>query len=99
VEPAAYLLLPSEQDTAFTLFIKAYHLAQNAPKRRVLPLRASRRCGSLPTCFPPNLLLVLLTWDEEIYRDIFFDDLKKEKQTRNFVSRAASLPAIFFWII
>ena len=30
MEPAAYLLLPSEQDTAFTLFIKAYHLAQGS---------------------------------------------------------------------
>ena len=29
-------------------------LAQNAPKRRVLPLRASQRCGSLPTYFPPE---------------------------------------------
>ena len=28
MKPAAYLLLPSEQDTAFTLFIKAYHLGQ-----------------------------------------------------------------------
>ncbi|MBR0495531.1 MAG: hypothetical protein IJJ71_05090, partial [Treponema sp.] len=43
VEPAAYLLLPSEQDTAFTLFIKAYHLAKNSPReffrlrRRSLP--------------------------------------------------------------
>ena len=31
MEPAAYLLLPSEQDTAFTLFIKAYHLGKHAP--------------------------------------------------------------------
>ncbi len=42
MEPAAYLLLPSEQDTAFTLFIKAYHLAQNLP-RKFCPF------GSLPT--------------------------------------------------
>ena len=58
-------------------------LAQNAPRRRVLPLRAFQRCGSLPTCFPPNLLLVLLTGaGKRIYTA--FWKFKKEKPAATY---------------